>query len=138
MRLRHLPLVIGLAAGLFSDASARIAETVGVTGVQGVLTNPGFEAGATAGWQEWHPAGQSAAVGVDGAQPHAGKDKLKRTISRYELSKKARGEIVKKLISEVERKPDRLIATEKKRLKNTVGKKLRGQQKQTKLIEVGD
>jgi hypothetical protein len=54
------------------------------------------------------------------------------------MSRKARGEIVKKLIAEVERKPDRLIATEKKKLKHTAGKKLRSQQKETKLIEVGD
>jgi hypothetical protein len=62
---------------------------------------------------------------------HAGKDKLKITISGYALSKKARGLIMKKLIADVERKPDRLIA-------NAGGKKLRGQQKETKLIEVGD
>jgi hypothetical protein len=69
---------------------------------------------------------------------HAGKDKLKITISGYALSKKARGEIMKKLIAEVERKPDRLIANAKKESKKTAGKKLRGQQKETKLIEVGD
>ncbi|WP_157793727.1 MULTISPECIES: hypothetical protein [Bradyrhizobium] len=45
---------------------------------------------------------------------------------------------MKKLIAEVERKPDRLIANAKKKSKKTGGKKLRGQQKETKLIEVGD
>ena len=45
---------------------------------------------------------------------HAGKDKLKITISGYDLSKKARGEIMKKIIADVERKPDRLIATAKR------------------------
>jgi hypothetical protein len=69
---------------------------------------------------------------------HAGKDKLKITISGYALSKKARSGIMKKLIADVERKPDRLIAAEKKKLKKPGGKKLRGQQKETKLIEVGD
>ncbi|SHK68563.1 hypothetical protein [Bradyrhizobium lablabi] len=69
---------------------------------------------------------------------HAGKDKLKITISGYALSKKARDEVMKKLIAEVERKPDRLIANAKKKSKKTGGKKLRGQQKETKLIEVGD
>jgi len=69
---------------------------------------------------------------------HAGKDKLKITISGYELSKKARREIMRKLIAEVERKPDRLIANAKKKSKKAGGKKLRGQQKATKLIEVGD
>ena len=65
---------------------------------------------------------------------HAGKDKLKITISGYALNKKARNEIMKKLMAEVERKPNRLIADAKK----GGGKKLRGQQKESKLIEVGD
>ena len=69
---------------------------------------------------------------------HAGKDKLKITIHGYALSKKARGEIVKKLIAEVERKPDRLIAAAKKTAKKAPGKKLPGLQKESKLIEVGD
>ena len=67
----------------------------------------------------------------------AGKDILKITIRGYALSKKARGEIVKKLIREVERKPDRLIAAAKKSRKGA-GKKVQGQQKESKLIEVGD
>jgi hypothetical protein len=69
---------------------------------------------------------------------HAGKDKLTITVRGYALSKKARGEIMKKLMAEVERKPDRLIAAAKKRSKKGPGKKLRGQQKASKLIEVGD
>ncbi len=54
---------------------------------------------------------------------HAGRDKLKITISGYALSKKARGEIMQKLIAEVERKPDRLIATAKKKSKKNSGQK---------------
>jgi hypothetical protein len=46
---------------------------------------------------------------------HAGKDKLKITIQGYALSKKARVQIMKKLIAEVERKPDRLIAAARKK-----------------------
>jgi hypothetical protein len=54
------------------------------------------------------------------------------------LRAKTRVGIMKKLIADVARKPDRLIATLRKKLKNAGGKKLRGQQKETKLIEVGD
>jgi hypothetical protein len=69
---------------------------------------------------------------------HAGKDKLKVTIQGYELGKKARGEIVKKLIAEVERKPDRLISVAKKKAKKGGGKKLPGLERESKLVEVGD
>lgn len=69
---------------------------------------------------------------------HAGKDKLKITIKGYALSKKARGEILKTLIAQVERKPDRLTAAANKKAKKGTGKKLPGQQKASKLIEVGD
>lgn len=69
---------------------------------------------------------------------HAGKDKLKITISGYALSKKARGEIMKKLMAEVERKPDRLIAAAKKKAKKGGGKKPSGLEKESKLVEVGD
>jgi hypothetical protein len=68
---------------------------------------------------------------------HAGKDRLKITISGYALNKKARNEIMKKLVAEVERKPNRLIADAKK-TKKGAGKKLPGQQKESRLIEVGD
>jgi hypothetical protein len=45
---------------------------------------------------------------------------------------------MKKVMAEVERSPDRLIAQAKKKSKRGPGKKLRGQQKEAKLIEVGD
>ena len=69
---------------------------------------------------------------------NAGKDKFKITIHGYSLSKKARGAIVKKLMSEVERSPDRLVADAKKKSKKGPGKKLPGLEKPSKLIEVGD
>jgi hypothetical protein len=69
---------------------------------------------------------------------HAGKDKLKITIRGYALSKKARGAIMKNLIAEVERKPDRLIAAARKSAKKGTDKKLPKSQKVSKLIEVGD
>jgi hypothetical protein len=68
---------------------------------------------------------------------NAGKDKFKITIHGYSLSKKARGDIVKKLMSEVERSPDRLVADAKKSKKGS-GKKIPGLQNASKLIEVGD
>ena len=69
---------------------------------------------------------------------NAGKDKFKITIHGYSLSKKARGAIVKKLMSEVEQSPDRLVADAKKKAKKGPGKKLPGLQNASKLIEVGD
>jgi hypothetical protein len=45
---------------------------------------------------------------------------------------------MKTLLTAVERSPDRLIADAKKKSKKGPGKKLRGQQKTNKLIEVGD
>jgi hypothetical protein len=54
---------------------------------------------------------------------HPGKDKLKITISGYDLSKKARDEIMKKLIADVERKPDRLIANANKEIQQNGGQK---------------
>jgi len=68
---------------------------------------------------------------------NAGKDKFKITIHGYSLSKKARGDIVKKLMSEVERSPDRLISDAKKSKKGP-SKKIPGLQNASKLIEVGD
>ena len=68
----------------------------------------------------------------------AGKDKLKITIRGYALSKKTRDEVMKKLVAELERKPDRLIVAARKKSKKESGKKLRGEQKETKRIEIGD
>jgi hypothetical protein len=45
---------------------------------------------------------------------------------------------MKKLMAEVERKPDRLIAAAKKKAKKGGGKKLPGLKKESKLVEVGD
>jgi hypothetical protein len=68
----------------------------------------------------------------------AGKDKLTITIHRYSLKrKKTRDAILEKLMAQLESKPDRFIADAKKS-KKSPGKKLRGQQKASKLIEVGD
>jgi hypothetical protein len=70
---------------------------------------------------------------------NAGKDKLTITIHRYSLkSKKTRDAILTKLIANLESKPDRLIADAKKKSKKGSGKKLRGLQKTSKLIEIGD
>ena len=71
---------------------------------------------------------------------HAAKDKLIITIHRYSLkSKKTRDDILKKLMASLESKPDRLIANAKKKSKKkSAGKKRPGQQKASKLIEVGD
>jgi len=85
------------------------------------------------GWRE----GMSKKPKID-HEYNAGKDKFKITIHGYSLSKKARGAIVKKLMSEVERSPDRLVADAKKKSKNGPSQQLRGLQKPSKLIEVGD
>jgi hypothetical protein len=70
---------------------------------------------------------------------HAGKDKLTITIHHYSLkSRKTRDGILEKLMASLESEPDRLIARAKKTSKNGLEKKLRGQQKESKLIEVGD
>ena len=70
---------------------------------------------------------------------HARKDKLTITIHGYALkSKKTRDAILMKLMANLQSKPDRLIADEKKNAKKGPGKKLRGQQKDSKLVEVGD
>ena len=69
----------------------------------------------------------------------AGKDKLTITIHRYSLkSKKTRDAIMEKLMATLESKPDRLVAGAKKKSKKGSGKKLRGQQKASRLMEVGD
>ena len=71
---------------------------------------------------------------------NAGKDKLTITIHRYSLeSKKTRTDILKKLMANLESKPDRLIAdAQNTSKKKSSGKKRRGQQKTSRLIEVGD
>jgi hypothetical protein len=70
---------------------------------------------------------------------HAHKDKLTITIHRYSLkSKKTRDAILMKLMASLESKPDRLAADEKKKAKDGPGKKLPGQQKTSRLVEVGD
>jgi hypothetical protein len=70
---------------------------------------------------------------------HAGKDKLTITIHRYSLkSKKTRDALIDKILADPESKPDRLIAGAKNKSKKGPTKKLRGQQKASKLIEVGD
>ena len=67
---------------------------------------------------------------------HARKDKLTITIHRYSLkSKKTRDAILTKLMTEVESKPDRLTADASKK---RPGKKLPGQQRNSKLLEIGD
>jgi hypothetical protein len=45
---------------------------------------------------------------------------------------------MQKLMGNLESKPDRLIAGAEKKSKKGPGKKLRGQQKTSKLIEIGD
>jgi hypothetical protein len=71
---------------------------------------------------------------------HAGKDELKIWVHGYALkSKKTRDKIMKSLCDEVERSPDRLIEGAKTTAKDgSAGKKLRGYQKDVKLVEVGD
>jgi hypothetical protein len=71
---------------------------------------------------------------------HAGKDELKIWVRGYALkSKKTREKVMKTLCDEIERSPDRLIDDAKRTAKNgSPGKKLRGSQKDVKLVEVGD
>jgi hypothetical protein len=70
---------------------------------------------------------------------HAGKDKLTITIHRYSLKrKKTREAIIERLMANLESKPDRLVADARKKSKKGPGKKLRGQQKTSRLIEIGD
>jgi hypothetical protein len=69
----------------------------------------------------------------------AHKDKLTIKIHRYSLkSKETRDAILMKLMANLESKPDRITADEKKRGKKGPGKKLRGLQKDSRLVEVGD
>jgi hypothetical protein len=69
---------------------------------------------------------------------HAGKDKMKITIAGYSPSKKSRHAIMKNLMAQLEGSPDRLVADAKKGATKAPGKKIRGQQKVSRLIEVGD
>jgi hypothetical protein len=71
---------------------------------------------------------------------HAGKDELKIWVHGYALkSKKARDKVMKTLCDEVERSPERLIEEAKTNVKKgSVGKKIRGYQRDVKLVEVGD
>jgi hypothetical protein len=69
---------------------------------------------------------------------HAGKDKMKITIQGYSPSKKSRDAIMKKLMAQLEGSPDRLVADAKNKSTKEPGKKIRGQQKVSRLIEVGD
>ena len=63
---------------------------------------------------------------------------MKITIQGYSPSKKSRDAIMKTLMAQLEESPDRLVADAKKDSKKAPGKKLRGLQKDSKLIEVGD
>ncbi len=66
------------------------------------------------------------------------KDKMKITVRGYSLSKISRNQIIENLIKQIERSPDRLIANVRKS-KGKVGKKsARGQQKVSRLVEIGD
>jgi hypothetical protein len=71
---------------------------------------------------------------------HAGKDELKIWVHGYSLkSKKTRDKVMETLCDEVERLPDRLIEEAKtKAKKGSDGKKIRGYQRDVKLVEVGD
>jgi hypothetical protein len=70
---------------------------------------------------------------------HAHKDRLTIKIRGYSLkSKKTRDAILMKLMANLESKPDRLKADAKKQAKDGPGKKLRGQQRTSKLVEIGD
>ena len=69
---------------------------------------------------------------------HRGKDKMEITIRGYSLRKITREEIIENLIKLIERIPDRLVANARKS-KGKAGKKaVRGQQKVSKLVKIGD
>ena len=70
---------------------------------------------------------------------HAHKDKLTIKIHHYSLkSKKTRDDILMKLMANLESKPDRLVADEKKSEKKGGSKKPHGLPKNSRLVEVGD
>lgn len=66
------------------------------------------------------------------------KDKMKITISGYSLSKTTRSEIIDNLIKQVESSPNRLRNNARTLRRKTGKKNARGQQKVTRLEEVGD
>jgi hypothetical protein len=68
---------------------------------------------------------------------HAHKDKMKITIEGYSPSKKSRDTIMKNLMTQLEKSPDRTVAKFKK-TKKASGKERRGLPKGSKLIEIGD
>jgi hypothetical protein len=61
-----------------------------------------------------------------------------RGIQGYSPSKKSRDAIMEKLMAQLESSSDRLVADVKKNQKKAPGKKPRGLQKTSKLVEVGD
>jgi hypothetical protein len=67
-----------------------------------------------------------------------GKDKMKIIIRGYSLRKTTRAEIIENLIRQVESSPDRLQANAKKSKGKAGNKPVRGQQKVSRLEEVGD
>ena len=69
---------------------------------------------------------------------HAHKDKLKITIQGYSPSKKSRDAIMKSMITQLEKSPDRTVADFKKKPKVASGKERRGVPKGSRLTEIGD
>jgi hypothetical protein len=68
---------------------------------------------------------------------HAGKDKLKIIIRGYTPGKETRRAIIKKVMQELERSPDRQIALAKESRKKRE-EKSHNPQKRSNLAEVGD
>jgi hypothetical protein len=69
---------------------------------------------------------------------HAHKDKMKITIEGYSPIKKSRDAIMKTLMTQLEKSPDRTVAKFKKKPKEASGKDRRGTPKESKLVEIGD
>jgi hypothetical protein len=69
---------------------------------------------------------------------HPHKDKMKITIEGYSPSKKSRDLIMKNLMTQLEKSPDRTFAKFKKKPKKASGKDRRGTPKESKLVEIGD
>jgi hypothetical protein len=88
--------------------------------------------------KKWRDEIMSKTPNID-HEYHAGSDKLKITIEGYSLKKKSRAAIMKDVMHAVERRPDRLIADNKKKSKKGSGKRIPGHQKSPKTFEqVGD
>lgn len=66
------------------------------------------------------------------------KDRMKIKIRGYSLSKTTRNQIIENLISQIERSPDRLVAAVRKPKAKAGKKSARGQQKVSRVVEVGD